>query len=168
MPPKSEPLKPSPKLGARAKRGRGRPAFKPLPEHRRNVEFLAAVLREDQICQIITHPDGTPISENTLRKHFRVELDSGHSKADAMVAQGLYRNATTATARYPGGDPTSQIFWLKSRARWRTVERGEALGDEPLKQPETPEQMDDQDTARRLAYLLAAGAGPEPKKKIKA
>jgi len=133
------------------------------------VEFLAAIgVREDQICHLVTHPDGTPISGNTLRKHFRLELDSGHTKADSLVAQSLFKNATTGTKQYPGGVPIAQIFWLKSRARWRTVERGEGVGDEPPKQPETPEQMDERDTARRLAYLLAAGAGPEPKKKVKA
>jgi len=50
----------------------------------------------------------------TLRKHYRDELDTGETKANAMVAQNLFRKAT--------GDGresvTAAIFWLKTRARW--------------------------------------------------
>src|SRR6478736_9649059 len=57
-----------------------------------------------------THAVG--IAAKTLRKHFRAELDAGHSKANAKVAGNLYRIAT-------GSGPeavTAAIFWLKVRA----------------------------------------------------
>ena len=51
----------------------------------------------------------------TLRKHYRGELDHGHVKANAKVAENLYRKAT--------GDGReaviAAIFWLKTRAGWK-------------------------------------------------
>jgi len=55
------------------------------------------------------------IDPKTLRKHYRSELDHGHVKANAKVAENLFRKAT--------GDGReaviAAIFWLKTRARWR-------------------------------------------------
>lgn len=117
-----------------------------------------------------------PIDEKTLRKHFRLELDQGHTKADATVAKGLYINATTKTETYPGGIPVAQIFWLKTRARWKPPEPD---GRNPPQPPApTPADMDNQDIARRMAFLLSRGAAdaehekkkeptaPRPKKKV--
>lgn len=122
------------------------------------------------MVQLVLNPDtGKPIDAKTLRKHFRHELDSGHTKADTVVAQGLFKNATTATKAFPGGIPLAQIFWLKTRARWKPP---------PTNEPDAPPapgelmQADDKEVARRLAYLLAAGAAaaekPKPQAKKKA
>lgn len=55
------------------------------------------------------------IDPKTLRKHYRSELDHGHVKANAKVAENLYRKAT--------GDGReaviAAIFWLKTRAGWK-------------------------------------------------
>jgi hypothetical protein len=55
------------------------------------------------------------IDPKTLRKHYRSELDKGHIKATANVAENLYRKAT--------GDGRESviaaIFWLKTRAGWK-------------------------------------------------
>jgi hypothetical protein len=55
------------------------------------------------------------VSPKTLRKHYRGELDHGHVKANAKVAENLFRKAT--------GDGReaviAAIFWLKTRAGWR-------------------------------------------------
>ena len=72
------------------------------------------------------------IAPKTLRKHFRTELASGHIKANAKVAESLYRRAT--------GDGreavAAAIFWLKTRAHWKetsvteiTHEVADPLGD---------------------------------------
>ena len=132
------------------------------------VEAMAGFgIPEDKMCQVLRNPySDEPISGTTLRKHFRSELDSGHAKADTMVATGLFKNATTATPTYPGGIPVAQIFWLKTRARWRTVDKEPALPAQP--EPLTPEQADDRETVRRLAFLLERGAASTTKAKKKA
>jgi hypothetical protein len=56
------------------------------------------------------------ISPKTLRKYYRVELDTGHLQANAKVAQALYNKALSKTDK---SAVTAQIFWLKTRAGWR-------------------------------------------------
>ena len=58
------------------------------------------------------------INADTLLKYYGPELEESAAKANAAIAQGLYAKAI-------GGDVTSMIFWLKTRARWRE-ERPEA------------------------------------------
>ncbi len=55
------------------------------------------------------------IDAKTLRKHYRGELDHGHTKANARVADNLYRKATGEGREAV----TAAIFWLKTRAGWR-------------------------------------------------
>ena len=118
--------------------------------------MAGAGITEEDIAQVVIHP-GTkdPIGVKTLRKYFRQELDGGHTKADAQVAQGLFKNATTGTETYPGGIPVAQIFWLKTRARWRTAEKDTAP---PPAVPASPEQIDEIEQVRRLSFMLAKGA----------
>jgi hypothetical protein len=52
------------------------------------------------------------IDPKTLRKHYRDELDMGATKANAQVAGFLFNSAKN-------GNVSAQIFWLKTRARWR-------------------------------------------------
>ena len=85
----------------------GRRAHKPDPALRRQVEAMAAYgIPETDIARVI-HVD-----PKTLRKHYREELDLGESKANAQVAGFLFSAAKN-------GNVTAQIFWLKTRARWR-------------------------------------------------
>lgn len=126
----------------------------------------AGIPEEDISRVIIHHSTNDPIGVKTLRKYFRNELDGGHTKADAQVAQGLFKNATTATETYPGGIPVAQIFWLKTRARWRTADKDTP----PPPTAPAPEQMDEMEQVRRLSFMLAKGAAaveraakPEPK-----
>lgn len=51
------------------------------------------------------------INRNTLEKHYRYELDTGHVKATAKVAESLYKRATN-------GNVAAAIFWMKARAGW--------------------------------------------------
>lgn len=85
----------------------GRRAHKPDPASRRQVETLAAYgIPETDISRVVA------IDPKTLRKHYRDELDMGETKANAQVAGFLFNSARS-------GNVTAQIFWLKTRARWR-------------------------------------------------
>ncbi len=108
---------------------------------------------------MINPETGRPISPVTLRAHFRAELDSGHAVATAAVAQSLYKNATTATAAFPGGVPVAQIFWMKTRAGWREARPGDAPpGPQPPVEPGSDVPQDVLTFARRVAFALAMGA----------
>jgi len=85
----------------------GRRAHKPDPAQRRQVEAMAAYgIPEIDISAVLG------LDPKTLRKHYRDELDLGETKANAQVAGFLFNSART-------GNVTAQIFWLKTRARWR-------------------------------------------------
>ena len=88
----------------------GRRAHVPDPASRRQVEAMAGYgIPEADIATVLE------IDAKTLRKHYRRELDKGHIKATAKVAENLYRKAT--------GDGReaviAAIFWLKTRAGWK-------------------------------------------------
>ena len=61
------------------------------------------------------------ISEPTLRKHYREELDISKAKANAIVSQALFKSAKD-------GNVTAQIFWLKTQAGWREKNHLEITG----------------------------------------
>ena len=65
------------------------------------------------------------VDPKTLRKHYRSEFDHGHVKANAKVAENLYRKAT--------GDGReaviAAIFWLKTRAGWKETSVHEIGGE---------------------------------------
>jgi hypothetical protein len=97
----------------------GRRGHEPDEMQRRQVETLAGYgVPEIDIAGLMS------IDPKTLRKHYRRELDHGHTKANAKVAENLFRKAT--------GDGresvTAAIFWLKARARWKEVSIHEHAG----------------------------------------
>ncbi|BCH23549.1 hypothetical protein [Mesorhizobium sp. L-8-3] len=128
----------------------GRRAHTPDPVQRRQVEALAGYgVPETEIAAMVG------IDAKTLRKHYRHELDHGHTKANAKVAENLYRKAT--------GDGresvTAAIFWLKARARWKEVlvnEHGGIPG-QPIEQVTTIKRIivrpEDQANAAPAAAL---------------
>jgi len=63
------------------------------------------------------------ISDRTLRTHFRHELDVAEAEANAKVAGKLFQNAMD-------GNLGAQIFWLKTRGRWR--ERDDETGQKTI------------------------------------
>jgi hypothetical protein len=84
-----------------------RRAHRPDPAQRRQVEALAAYgIPEADISGVVG------IDPKTLRKYYRDELDLGETKANAQVAGFLFNAAKN-------GNVTAQIFWLKTRAKWR-------------------------------------------------
>ena len=81
------------------------------------------------------------IDPKTLRKHYRDELDTGHIKANAKVAESLFRKALGNTPQAV----TAAIFWLKCRAGWR----------------ERPEEGEPGKKARAAAAAREAGTGTD-------
>ena len=88
--------------------GKTKPFFVPKPEQRKQVEAMAAYgVPGTEIARVID------IGYTTLKKYFRDELDLGHVKANASVAETCFKMATS------GKVPAATFFWLKTRARWR-------------------------------------------------
>jgi hypothetical protein len=86
-----------------------RRAHIPDVAQKRQVEAMAAYgIPEEDIARVVG------IDPKTLRKHYREEIDLGSVKANAQVAGFLFNSART-------GNVTAQIFWLKTRARWKEV-----------------------------------------------
>jgi hypothetical protein len=91
----------------------------PDPTLRRQVEAMAAYgVPEADIARVIG------IDPKTLRKHYREELDTGHIRATAKVAESLFRKATGEGAQ----SVTAAIFWLKTRGGWKETSTIEVAG----------------------------------------
>jgi hypothetical protein len=123
----------------------GRRAHQPDPAQRKQVETLAAYgIPETDISKVVG------IDPKTLRKHYRDELDFGETKANAQVAGFLFNAARN-------GNVTAQIFWLKTRARWKEgpteLRHSGALGSYDLKKLTDAE-------LERLVTILDTAAGP--------
>ena len=85
----------------------GRQRYKPKGERRELVLKLAGLgVPQDQIAMLVK------CSPKTLRKHFHGELARGSAEANAQVAGFLFQSAKN-------GNVAAQIFWLKSRGRWK-------------------------------------------------
>lgn len=60
------------------------------------------------------------ICVDTLAKYYRHELDTAVIKANAAVARALFNKAVNQD------DLSAQVFWLKTRGRWRTADQDDA------------------------------------------
>lgn len=97
------------------KRRGGRPPFEPTEEQRKQVQSLAGFgLKHSQIAAVILNKKGKGISEDTLQKYFRQELDRGTPIAISKVAQSLFQKAIGNGQ----GSVAAAIFFLKARAGW--------------------------------------------------
>ncbi len=65
-------------------------------------------IQQDEIAIVLA------IDPKTLRRHFREELDTGTIKANARVAESLFKTALKGGRE----GTTAAIFWLKARAGW--------------------------------------------------
>lgn len=84
-----------------------RKAYKPTDDQRKQVETMAAYgIPALDIANVLG------IHRATLDRHYRAELDRATTMANAKVAGYLFENAKK-------GNVTAQIFWLKTRARWK-------------------------------------------------
>ena len=94
----------------------GRPPYIKKDEDAKTVEALAiAGVKQTLIAEIIK------LSEPTLRKNFRRELDTSKARANAIVAQSLFKKAKD-------GNVVAQIFWLKTQAGWKEKNALELTG----------------------------------------
>jgi hypothetical protein len=95
----------------------GRRKYNPTDKDQRMVEAMAGLgMRQDTIARVLR------IDAKTLRKHFRIVLDSAADIANARVGATLYNLATS------GMCPGATIFWMKSRLGWRETSRLEHTG----------------------------------------
>jgi hypothetical protein len=116
----------------------GRPSHAPDDVQRRQVEALAGYgVPEAEIAAMVE------IDPKTLRKYYRHELDHGHAKANAKVAENLYRKATGEGRE----SVTAAIFWLKARAHWREISVHQHVA--PAAEPVTMS-----DTARFIEWAI--------------
>ncbi len=88
----------------------GRKAHTPSAEQRKTVEAMSAYgIPQEDIASVIG------LDSKTLRKYYSEELSVAKAKANARVAENLFKKAT-------GDGPQSvsaAIFWLKTRAQWK-------------------------------------------------
>jgi hypothetical protein len=111
------------------------------------VEHHAAIgTPHQQIAKLLQ------ISLNTLKKHYREELELGLARANAVVGGTLFAEAKR-------GNITAAIFWMKARGGWRETARVEHSGG-------TSVELRQLDVSRlsdaTLAELIAArGHAPE-------
>lgn len=118
-----------------------RPTYEPTEADRRQVETLASYgVKEDDICLLIINPQtGKPIAPKTLRRAFRVELDTGMVKANAKVGESLFMQAVGAPAVFDANgnkiraelprNVAAGIFWAKTRMGWREKSELELSGN---------------------------------------
>lgn len=91
-------------------------AHRPTEQTRSLVKTLSAVgIRYEDIASKLD------ITDDTLRKHYRKELDEGRIDANASIGQTLFQQAKN-------GNTTAAIFWLKTRAQWKETDRVEITG----------------------------------------
>jgi hypothetical protein len=141
---------------------RGRPAFQPTDEQRKNVEVMVSIgIPEEQICLFVRDRRDKPICRNSLRKHFKKELETGATKLNAKV--GHFMVATIFGTKPPDGftpikdervrGRLGELF-LKARLGWRETDSNQHEG---LKEKRP---MDVQDVRRRIRAKLARLAKP--------
>lgn len=101
--------------------GPGQPPHKPTDQTRAQVAAMVAYgITAVEIGKVIG------ISDTTLRKYYREEIDTGTAVANAKVAESLYKKAL-------GDGPsavTAAIFWMKTRAGWKETLRNEHTGED--------------------------------------
>src|ERR1019366_6589156 len=102
----------APKKRGGAGPGAGQPPYEPPPADRATVKNLAAVgVPHTEIAQCISSHG---ISEPTLRKHFRRELDVSLNEVRALAMSGLVQGLRK-------GEAWAVCFTLKCRAGWQEI-----------------------------------------------
>jgi hypothetical protein len=73
------------------------------------------------------------LAEDELKASYAKELAGGQIKANARVAESLYRKAIGEGRE----SVTAAIFWLKTRARWKETSVHEHVAEEKISISET-------------------------------
>lgn len=102
------------------KKKRGQPPHKPTDENHQKVRKYSALgIPQESIAKQLK------ICVETLHKYYDDDIFMGQIDANASVAGSLFNNATK------NNNVTAQIFWLKSRAKWKEFDpRDEAEGND--------------------------------------
>lgn len=97
----------------------GRPPYQPTEADRNTVKSMAACgFSQEAIARCI----GTEgINPETLRTHFRRELDTAMDMANARIGQVAFQKATE-------GEAWAVCFWMKCRAGWKETQITELAG----------------------------------------
>ena len=86
------------------------------------------------------------ICDDTMIKYYKDELDNAVLRANARVANKLYRRATESD------DLQAQIFWLKTRARWRTTDSDSVIESNTLLQDQVMSLRMELDAKNKKEY----------------
>src|SRR3954471_4746347 len=98
------------------KKNPGRPPHAPTDQTRATVKAMSAYgIPQDQIARVLG------IHDETLRTHYRDELDLGVIEANAQIARTLFQQATA-------GNIGALIWWTKTRMGWREKQEIEYSG----------------------------------------
>jgi len=93
-----------------------KPSHKPNEEQRKMVaQYTAVGTPQIDVARVLN------IDVKTLRKHYREELDTAATKANANVGGKLYNKAMA-------GDTTAAIWWSKTRMGWKEKSEVEHSG----------------------------------------
>ena len=119
------------------------------------VKLMSAVgIPEEKMVHAILNPEtGRGITPETLRKHFRDELDQGLVQADLKAMSNLLRLTETSAG--------AAIFWAKCRLRWKERDTTSTIQMQASMTTETPQDADKasmHEVARRVAFVLTMGA----------
>lgn len=99
---------------------RGRPPHAPTDVTRNQVKYYCGMgLTQEQMATLMG------ITRETLRKHYREELDSGMAEMNLRVSENLYNIATNPDHK---GTVQASMFWAKTRMGWRDTNRTEVTG----------------------------------------
>ena len=140
--------------------------YRPSEQDRKVVETLAGYgVPPDEIRQVVVNTtNGKALSTAALMRHFRQELTRGLAKANAEVAESLFRLAVGQAKVVIDGEVvqderepkvTAAIFWAKTRMGWSdgaSQEVGRARGGAILAESKVtiyiPENARDPSAAR--------------------
>jgi hypothetical protein len=144
---------PSPK-----KRGRGRPRFEPSKAQREAVMTASGAGVADHYIAllILDRGSGLPISETTLKQHFRLELSQGRADAHLNVGKAILDQAKA-------GNMTAAIWYSKTQMGWRETQPIPAASADPNSAGSAADLLAQRlrDAARAIK-LLEDLAPPEP------
>ena len=116
----------------------------PTPDERNLVEVMSGYgIPHEGIALVIG------CHQETLRAHFRNELDIGIVKTNTKVVGSLYKLAIE-------GNVAAAIYWTKARMGWSEPQRHEMSG--PGGGPIETADVNTIDLARRIAWLLTSAA----------
>lgn len=129
-----------------------RPEYSPTDKDRATVQTMAAYgIPQADIAAVLG------CDEKTLRKHFRQELDTAATQANARVAQTLFRIATDPSHK---SCAASAMFWAKTRMGWRETTHVEMTGrDSGPIQHEATVSDDLRQALDAIAGKIAGSAG---------